>query len=41
MRRPQTDRRRRKKDLEKRRALGHKDSDHEEEQGYGGMKAPW
>ena len=36
-----TDHKRRKKDLEKRRALGHKDNDHEEEQGYGGMKAPW
>ena len=41
MRRPKTDHKRRKKELEKRRALGHKDNDHEDEQGYGGMKAPW
>ena len=39
--RPKTDHRRRKKEQEKRKALGHKDNDHEEQQGYGGMSAPW
>jgi hypothetical protein len=39
--RPKTDHRQRKKDLEKRKALGHKEDDHEEQQGYGGMSAPW
>ena len=37
----QTDSKRRRKEQEKKIALGHKEDDREERQSYDGMTAPW